>query len=142
MEYIYLLLFISVLNIIGTLTLKTGRCLNYSVDGYYEAKERIKDIIEKTNDQDAFILIDVAFALIFLPSFLYFLLTIIVIKNNIILILAIVYLCEKILRISAAKSFIKEGNVPYNYAWNVFNYVINLVFSFNVAHYCTSILNS
>ena len=142
MEYIHLLLFISVLNIIGTLTLKTGRCLNYSVDGYYEAKERIKDIIGKTNDQDAFILIDVAFALIFLPSFLYFLLTIIVIKKNIILILAIVYLCEKILRTNAARNFIKEDNVPYNYAWNVFNYVINLVFSFNVAHYCISILNS
>ena len=96
MEYVHLLLFISILNIIGTLTLKTGRCLNYSVDCYYAAKERIKDIIRETNDQEAFILIDVAFALIFLPSFLYFLLTIIVIKKNIILILAIVYLCEKI----------------------------------------------
>ena len=140
MEYVHLLLFISVLNIIGTLTLKTGRCLNYSVDCYYEAKERIKDIIGKTNDQDAFILLDVAFALIFLPSFLYFLLTIVVIKKTTILILAIVYLCEKILRTNAARNFIKEDNVPYNYAWNVFNYVINLVFSFNVVHYCMSIL--
>ena len=139
MEYVYLLLFISILSIASTL-INTERYLKYDEDCYYEAKQKIKDITEETNEQSVFNLINIAFALIFLPSFLYFLLTIIVIKKNTILILAIVYLCEKILRTSAAKNFIKEDNVPYNYTWNVFSFIINLFFSFNVTYYCMSIL--
>ena len=139
MEYVHLLLFISIISFASTL-IKTKRYLKYDEDCYYEAKEKIKDITKEINEQDVFNLINIAFALLLLPSFIYFLLSIFVIKKTTILILAIVYLCEKILRISVAKNFIKEDNVPYNYAWNVFSFIFNLFFSFNVAYYCMSIL--